>query len=335
MSNTQQVARKHHYIPEFYLKKWHHKNNKKNDDLKLVQYRKTQSGVKYNFKTSAETAYGINLYSREDLPDNLRDALEKITMSQIDSDASLIHEMLLNGIIPRTSEERTKWVRFIISLIYRNPEKIGDLSCSYKKNMELVSEDIKKYYDIYKGVDDPKNYDEYEKTVNKYQDGYDFCSFFENLIVGANEIGSHFVKMYWKVVEADKHYLLTSDRPLQGSNGFVFGNRFLREDGHFCIALSPEKLFMATNTYDFMNYLLKPSNRIFNNFNRLITNNCKRFVYSRDLGQDYFIKKNFSGINPITLGLPDHLSFDQELKRFHEKQSQHMRITKRKGIQSH
>ncbi|MFT9159470.1 MAG: DUF4238 domain-containing protein, partial [Acetobacter sp.] len=190
----------------------------------------------------------------------------------------------------------------------------------------------RKLYHIYKGSGDPKTYADYADTLNAYQDGYDFCSFFERLILGAGEIGNHFVKMVWKVVETDKHFLLTSDRPLQGSNGFVLGNKFIREDGHFCIALSPEKLFIATNTYDFMERLLRPSNRIFNKFNSTIVQHCKRFVYSRDVGQDYFIKKHFSGTKPMALGLPDHLNFDQELKRLHEEQSQHMRDLKKKGI---
>nr|WP_212374866.1 hypothetical protein [Acetobacter persici]MBS0962918.1 hypothetical protein [Acetobacter persici] len=100
---------------------------------------------------------------------------------------------------------------------------------------------------------------------------------------------------------------MTSDRPLVGSNGLLCGNNIRKTDGHLCMALSPRKIFLATNTKEYMNNILKKSNRPFYTFNKRISECCKKFVYSNTSDQYYFIKRHFGREKPVNLGIPDEI----------------------------
>ncbi|WP_212374871.1 DUF4238 domain-containing protein [Acetobacter persici] len=179
---SEDETRKHHYIPVFYLKKWLSKNNAKNDSLTITEFQKTPAGVKYKYKTPAQTAYGIDLYRRDDLPQSIRDVLEKKVMSIIDNEASIIHEALLENKIPNNTHDRSVWARFIMSIIHRNPERVYDLTHSFEKSMQMVSEDIRKNYGKYRNDTNPHSYQELEKQLDPFQNGYDFSLLLSNLM---------------------------------------------------------------------------------------------------------------------------------------------------------
>lgn len=324
------ATRKHHYIPVFYLKKWLARNNAKNNSLTITEFCKTPSGIKFKYKTPSQTGYKIDLYTRDDLPKTIQDMLEKKIMSKIDNDAYIVHKNLLENKVPTNIQERSIWVRFIMSIIHRNPERIKNLTYIFDKSMQFVSEDIKQNYEKYRKNSDPVSYQELEKQLNPFQNGYDFNLLFSDLMNDTG-LGNILINMFWKVVETDKFPILTSDRPLVGSNGFLFRNNMIRPDGHFCMALSPEKLFLATNTKECMKEILKKSNRLFYTFNKRISECCKNSIYSNTADQYNFIQKHFGSKKPVNLGIPDDINDMITTENIHRCQEEYIKKYHIKG----
>lgn len=117
--------RKHHYIPVCYLKQW-----ASTDDRRLCEHKLIAGGygVKSRRTSPDGTGYQVDLYRVGGVPDEIAQDFEKRFMHLVDTDAARALEKIIAG---ETDDWpgplRSGWTRFILSLLFRNPEAVATI----------------------------------------------------------------------------------------------------------------------------------------------------------------------------------------------------------------
>jgi hypothetical protein len=110
--------RKHHYIPVFYLRQWATNGF-------LCEMRKIQRKIVVSSKAPDGTGFQKDLYKIEGIPTDVAQHLERTFMHMVDTQAAIAMRKILAGTTETWPvKERDAWVRFILSLIFRNPEAV-------------------------------------------------------------------------------------------------------------------------------------------------------------------------------------------------------------------
>jgi len=98
--------RKHHYIPQFYLKKW------ARPDGRVLCYKRIPTGaVIADWVTPKSTAYEVDLYTLKHLPEDIRQAIEKNVTADVDNRAAAAMQKMIaaKSADTLTAEERLGW----------------------------------------------------------------------------------------------------------------------------------------------------------------------------------------------------------------------------------
>ena len=122
MAKPQNPPRKHHYVPVFYLEQW-----TGGPKRELCEYKRVRPGKVVPRRTSPDgTGYKIDLYRIEGLPDPASQVLEQKFMHLVDTQAvHALQRLVRQEKIVWDNKLRSAWVRFILSLVYRNPEVVS------------------------------------------------------------------------------------------------------------------------------------------------------------------------------------------------------------------
>jgi hypothetical protein len=112
---------KQHYVPQFLQKAWAGSNGKVTTfQLDLPHIPSSELAPEY-------TGYENDPWSltKDEILGMKKDAVEKRVFGRIDSDASKVHQLLLNrGLTKLTTGERSEWTRFLMSLKLREPAQV-------------------------------------------------------------------------------------------------------------------------------------------------------------------------------------------------------------------
>lgn len=129
MTKAAQISRRHHFVPQFYLRAWHNP-----DGFGLWLYTRDERGqIRCNRRPAKSIAYFEDLYSLR--PDGLpsgrfatSDEPEIAFFSRIDNAAARIHQKLLDFDINSIPfDEKQIWALFLNSLLERSPKRIREI----------------------------------------------------------------------------------------------------------------------------------------------------------------------------------------------------------------
>jgi hypothetical protein len=310
----------HHYLPIFYLKKWSQDSGKeKKHKDKIIEYSKPRNVIVDKWKYPSMTGFEKNLYTHKNFNEEDKYIIETKSMKKVDDDASNIIKNLINGCVPiKNSDERLIWSKFILNLLNRNPQRIKSIIKAYDfvdcETNKIISEN----YSFFQKKNGNQTYDQFINDYNLEFFSSEFRRFIESTWEEKKFI-SHIMRMYWDVIETDDFPFLTSDRPFYGSGGFAHKSGEPRLYSYFCLALSPEKLFIAASSGLVLKYMSNKNYKISKKYNTQIVRQCKKYVYSSNICQDRFVKNNFSKGQCGNLGIPDTLSNNLDFDNFKKK----------------
>ncbi len=122
------TPKKHHYIPQFYLKHWAHA------DGRVPFYRRDTDGIAKSFVATEATAFQTRLYAFERVEPAKQALVEQCFGESIESPVAPLYERLAVGPLTTlsdfTADERETWARFVMASRLRLPDVVKDLKQS-------------------------------------------------------------------------------------------------------------------------------------------------------------------------------------------------------------
>ena len=209
------VPKKHHYLPEFFTHRWADAHGN------LVAYRRPHKELEVKSKHPAATGFKFELYANTTKTDPLeRQALEMVFMQKVDSHAAEALKYLEERRAkPPETKLQSAWSRFLMSLLYRSPERVKYLTEQVRRYEESdLTPQLKAQYAERRGPDDPETFDEWFKATGPATP--DLVTRLLRMLIDSENIGSVLNAMHWRVHEADgKFGFVTGDVPVLMSNG--------------------------------------------------------------------------------------------------------------------
>jgi len=227
----------HHYLPIFYLRQWG------NPDGRVIRYYRPYKAVVATPVSPSRTGYEPWLYTLEGRPPDQRQMIETEFMPRtVDTPAAPVLEKLTARRSNSLSrDEKSSWIRFLLSLHYRNPETLSGIQAKLGALLSAaMAEKPDEYTTIKEGSDPP--------TLTEWVSQHD-SQMIPNAgklmmpqLIDSRNVGQLIFEFHWWTVDftASRVSLLTSDRPLVMTNGLQ------KERCVIALPLSPRLAFFAS-----------------------------------------------------------------------------------------
>jgi len=281
--------RKHHYIPVCYLKQWAH-----TDDSRLCEHKfVTGQGVKPRRTHPEGTGYQVDLYRTDGVPGEVAHHLENRFMRLVDDDAARALGKIVSGDKTEwTQRLRSGWTRFILSLLFRNPETVAHVK---RQIVAIWTEGVKALranWSERRTANDPETFEEFFAKTNPHAVHIAATNFLTEIIDNKN-IGPVIFDMKWTRIDLGRSslQLLTSDRPLDMPLGL--GD----PESYIALPVSPRLLFLAAHDAKIGDTLGRANpTQVVKNINKVVVQQARRFVWGSSDSQLTFIKRNFGTV---------------------------------------
>lgn len=229
------VPKRHHYLPVFYLKQW------AGADGKICRFSRPDGRNVIAKRVSPEyTAFVENLYAIAGYPPEQAQQIEEGFLRPIDSGAADALRILISGGEIYSSRLRSAWSQFLMSLLLRMPEDLEMFKNAYRTNLFGEDDERERRYQEIRGEDSPPTFMGYVRSRPEHEHGWAEMRIFANLL-NHHGVGETIANMRWKVLDVSNHkrQLLTSDRPIMLANGIK------KPDGYIVLPIAPYRLFLA------------------------------------------------------------------------------------------
>ena len=277
---------RHHYIPEFYLKQW-----AAPEDGRLFEfarrYHKNVPKVVARPTHPGGTGYVRGLNLMEAATPELREQFETVIMGTVDNRAQeALLKLKSDDNSPWLPKPRSSWTRFIISLMFRNPEALEKIRSQIAKLPLLNSAEARAAYEqmAQPGAPDFDAYMREDVGAARFQ--------FILSMMNQKSLGNRINNMIWqRCTFANSPYsVLTSDRPVI----------FWQVNGRQVIVVptGPNTLFVAFHDYaDFERLRSTPLKELIVKVNRHVVERAVRFVWGADTHNQRFIENRLGADN--------------------------------------
>jgi len=283
--NSANPPLKHHYIPAFYLRRWA-------VDGMVMQFMKVHGGeIKPLPRAPEATGFENRLYEMKGHDPAVAQMFEELYFKPLDTKAAEALEMLYRHghLAPWTSESRTDWTRFMLSLLLRCPEDIKRFREWWSEDFGRTDPETEATYLAQRQPGAPETFSEF--LVGQPERVREATMFkMLNTLLEGESVGTHINQMHWRVLRTPDSapLLLTSDRPVIRTNGLDSAG------SHIALPIGPRFLFLASHDTEFLQGILKANQTaLVKECNRQVVGAAVRLVFATDERQKPFIKKWF------------------------------------------
>ncbi len=285
-----QVSKKHHYLPEFYLKRWAIGG-------RLVQFSKPYGNlVKAKPVHPSETGFVNKLYALEGFSGTRASTLEDHYFQPVDTRAAdALARLEVAGAVVN-DRERVGWGQFLLSLVLRHPENVALLKARFREAVLTTTPESEKAYRRGRGATHPPTLREAIELKMTQDPGRVSRAALGLVADGASsdKLGNHLINMIWGSLTFpfDIPALFTSDRPVH------WFNPLSSPDCHILVPIGPKRLFWAANAAEWAMLIRSRSPDMMAGFiNEHTTRRPQRLVYATtDRGLPYV--QNLMGNDP-------------------------------------
>lgn len=283
----QSPPRRHHYIPQFYLKRW------VKSDGRLYQFKRDHGQIWKKEVFPAATGYMDKLYGMQGVAEEDAQFFETAFFKPVDdlaADALTLMEKHGNS-VQWDTKHRSAWSRFIFSLLMRCPEDIELFKRTWKH--QLPNEDAVEWEARYQEVRGLNHTGSFQSFIESLPAGSLEFSSMKSFIrlIDDESIGQKINDMHWHIMDTSGagYDLLSSDRPVIMTNGLLI------PQGHIALPIGPKRLFIASHNKNVIREIVNtPLNKIVKESNENVTEYAQRFVYANSDTQIRFIQNRMS-----------------------------------------
>ncbi len=283
---------RHHYIPQFYLRPW------LGPDHKLQEFRRGYGGrIQTKRYGTFSTGFADDIYTMPGATEETKQNVERYFMGFVDNTAVKARDMLINKQMPTGAELRHSWVRFLLSLLFRNPEELATFKGRFSSDLLSPSEDIQAKYEAARQDGDPERFEEWVMLSDATYPERSAVLAMTKLVENVKALDL-LRSMHWRVIttESVSRRLMTSDRPVMMTTGMV------QYRGHCAIPLSPTQLFIAFTAVGFADeFCAVPAGRIVRLVNETVIGQARKYVYAVDDSQCSEVKRRMGKLEPPSL----------------------------------
>ena len=264
---------RHHYLPEFYQKRWA-------ADNKVKVYRKFNGRLSINSLAPKAIGFVRNLYATDEIEGLDRQLIERDVLRRIDNDAARSLRYFENNLRGSGDKRLTfAWTQFLLTLLHRSPNRISEIRKSIPEYAPTIFDEIREKF-----PDEPEEKIREILTEKRVHEGV-YQSLIQQLFVSSN-VGNVIQNMNWCIIEVKntKFDFLTSDKPLMTSNGLGLTNSFL------ILPVGRRSLFVACHDKRIADHLIdRPPNELVQLVNDVVVRQATMFVIAYDERQTRFI----------------------------------------------
>jgi Protein of unknown function (DUF4238) len=273
------LPRNHHFKPVFFLSRWLGK------DQRLCETRFIRGKIARRREFPQNTGCVKDLYRTDGVPLEKSQDLETGFMTSLDTKAALA----LNKYASQTElrpDERAAWAKFLLSLLYRNPDCVRFLKTHMADLVRKATATLEAHWATHRMPDEHRSLA--EATADR-QPGYAEISAANIIkaIIGGHRAEPDIVNMHWTCIDLSQSNipLMTSDRPL------VFGN-LSDPTAYISLPIGPRDLFVAAFDDRFARWSLPMTNptQVAWTSNKDVVSQARQFVWGVDDGQIDFVR---------------------------------------------
>ncbi|MBZ5763574.1 DUF4238 domain-containing protein [Rhizobium sp. VS19-DR104.2] len=281
----------HHYIPQFYLRRWANKGRK------VCRFSKPYDRILPKMTAISGTGGMDRLYEMKTVSPEFAQWFEKGSLKAIDTAANNVLDLLEAGKLDHlTSDQRSMWARFLMSMLMRGPRDIEVMQASYAQEWQALI---------------PEIVAEFKASENEITRGLAanvpamlapgsplLADWGLEAAIGLMDhagIGNIIINMEWIVRDMPESApeLLTSDRPIMKSGELVASDDFVM------LPIGPRTLFIAVGNAETVGRVqaYDPAAQAAA-VNRFIVERAQECVYGTDDAQLEFVRE-YMGTKPI------------------------------------
>lgn len=290
------LPRKHHHNPVFVLRRW------ARSDGQLCEMRLIKGAVAPRRRYPRATGYVTDLYRTDGVTEENSQDLEIKFMSPLDNDAAVALDRILSGKMLDTGQ-RAAWARFLLSLLYRNPEGVETIKTHM---VNMWAEGTAALEAEYAAARAPHDEPTFAEATAKRKPGAAGISAANMLadVIGNSHAVPDITKMRWICVDVSKSELslLTSDRPVVMPVGLS------HQLCYIALPIGPYSLFVAAHDDRFSKALPAANcTKIVKVMNKDVVRQARQFVWGTDDAQIDFVRKHVGSA-------PDRVIITEEQK---------------------
>jgi hypothetical protein len=288
-----QQSTRHHYIPQFYLRRW------AGDDDKICEFSRPHKNIHRQRVYPIQTGFKDRLYEKPGVPKSIAQQVEDKFMSPVDNFAAKALDVIEADVekVRNDAERRSAWSLFLMSLMMRMPEDVAALTQVVEDEWRRVLPHQRAKYAANRKPDDPETIDEFiEKKDPEYIGRWVMNDVPE--LTHHEGIGQALNAMRWSVVVTpdDAPPFLTSDRPL------FMSKTFSEPECHLTLPIGPHRLFVAANTEKIERKFKDwPPKELALEVNSQVAKQAVKYVYGIDHLELEFVDKLISTDRPPRL----------------------------------
>ncbi|WP_404333388.1 DUF4238 domain-containing protein [Sphingomonas sp. MMS12-HWE2-04] len=280
---TGNPPRRHHYIPEFYQRKW------AGEDRRVERYERINGVVvrRRVFPSAAGFREDLYRHPRAEMDEWNAQALEWAVFKIIDEKGARALEALVSDPMAlRDNIVRNDWAVFLRTMLLRTPYQMTGTMAS----LEQIWRDteVSEKYAAMRKPGMPETATEFLEMLNPHEAKESAFRMFADGL-GSDRTIRHIIKLPWRIFDCSTadHRLLLSDHP-------VVLVPLKTDDGHIAMPLSPTKFLVAATSdrTKAMADTLRPKSAV-RVMNKLAVQRAQHCVIARDQAQDLFIRKHF------------------------------------------
>jgi len=185
------------------------------------------------------TGFVRGLYRLDAHNEEASEAFERIFFGQVDNLAKLALDMLHKRVKTNwTTQVRSAWSRFLMGMLFRNPERIAATQKTLEEVALLHYETGEAEYNLDRGPDDPEFLESLVRQI-----AFNTVEWTAD-IMDSVRLGEFVTGMRWTVKDISDSGMtfFTSDRPIVMTNGLA------GEEGHLVMPISPQRAFIACSS---------------------------------------------------------------------------------------
>lgn len=281
---------KHHYIPAFYLRQWATNGF-------LCEMRKIGGKVVVHSKAPDGTGWKKDLYKVEGVAPEFTQHFERVFLHMVDTGAATAMRHFIAGNMDASVKERDAWIRFLLSLLFRNPEAVSELREHVLTLYRDSFQRLRNNYDTLRPPEFPQTLEEFDAHTDP-NTGAIIASNFLQQLMNLEGIANRLIKMRWGRLNLwrSRHTLLTSDRPQ------CIPMRFTNASVAIVLPISPRIAFTASENDSALQALAQGAHTAMAlQINKRVVSQARQYVWALDDTALGFVRKHISTLPDLKL----------------------------------